>query len=214
MAGTVRRRTSRAGPGPGGGKICVSERAEQRLDLVLRASHRRRRGDDLRPRPHRSSRPRSQSPSIAVSYRPAIVPSGPEIRCSSSWMTRSGGGSGARQRRALPGLGGAVEAVAVIPVRAAEQRARRRRPTGSVANLSTVAIEERGQPPVDRLVDGDDRERAIADEVAVEVRAHDPQLARLIVVGQQRERLRLEARRRTTGTPRAGSATACCADRP
>jgi len=31
--------------------------------------------------------------SIAASYSPATVPSGPEIRCSSSWIIRSGGSS-------------------------------------------------------------------------------------------------------------------------
>ena len=33
------------------------------------------------------------SRSIADSYRPTMVPSGPEMRCSSSWMIRSGGRS-------------------------------------------------------------------------------------------------------------------------
>ena len=35
----------------------------------------------------------AQSSSTAVSYRPTMVPSGPVIRCSSSWMIRSGGRS-------------------------------------------------------------------------------------------------------------------------
>ena len=35
-----------------------------------------------------------------ISYTPATVPSGPEIRCNSSWMIKSGGGSGAP--RGLP----------------------------------------------------------------------------------------------------------------
>ena len=38
-----------------------------------------------------TSQPHSRS--IAVSYSPTSVPSGPLIRCSSSWMIRSGGRS-------------------------------------------------------------------------------------------------------------------------
>ena len=35
-----------------------------------------------------------QSRSMAVSYSPTSVPSGPLMRCNSSWMMRSGGRSG------------------------------------------------------------------------------------------------------------------------
>ena len=55
-----------------------------------------------------------QSWSTAVSYSPTSVPSGPLIRCSSSWMIRSGGRSGVVRRRpgrraaALASWGGLV----------------------------------------------------------------------------------------------------------
>ena len=57
---------------------------------------------------------------------------------------RSGGGSGAGQRRAAVRLARAVEAVLVVAVDPAEEA----RPTcpvqGSAANLSTVAIRKQG----------------------------------------------------------------------
>ena len=63
-----------------------------------------------------SCRPTSQvqSWSMAVSYRPTSVPSGPLIRCSSSWMIRSGGRSGVGGDRA----GGAELAVLALGVAA------------------------------------------------------------------------------------------------
>src|SRR5207245_4574964 len=54
--------------------------------------------------------------------------------------------------------------------------------------------QEGRQPPVDRLIHSDDGERAVAREVALEIRAHDAQLARLVVIGQQREGVGPEAR--------------------
>ena len=72
---------------------------------------------------------------------------------------------GRRQRRgearAPARLGGAVEAVRVVPVGAAEQRAglpdpRERR------ELVDGRDQEGREPPVDRLVHGDDRQRAVA----------------------------------------------------
>ena len=68
---------------------------------------------------------------------------------------------------------------------------------------------EARQPAVDRLVDRQDRQRLLAAEVATPVHADDAQVGRLVRVRQQLERERLELRRRTTGSLRAGSATAC-----
>ena len=45
----------------------------------------------------------THSASMTVSYRPTIVPSGPDIRCSSSWITSSGPASGWRSGRPLLG---------------------------------------------------------------------------------------------------------------
>ena len=142
-----------------------------------------------------------------------MVPSGPEIRCSSSWMIRSGGGSGAARRVAAAGLRGAVEAGPIVPVGAAEEAAGLADP-GEGGELVDGGDQESREPAVDRLVDGDDRQRAVAGEVALEVGADDAQLAGLVVVGQEREGLRLEARYRTRGSSRAGSARACSSDSP
>ena len=75
--------------GPGGGKIWTD--AGRRAPGSARSARRTVAVEEtiLGPRPLRVA---AQRWSIAVSYRPAIVPSGPEIRCSSSWMIRSGGG--------------------------------------------------------------------------------------------------------------------------
>ena len=114
---------------------------------------------------------------MAVSYRPAIVPSGPVTRCISSWRMRSGGRS--RVDRHGPGRRVVAERlvrVALLPVRPvrsvevgiADTRGARSatstRPNrvetapfhGSWANLSIVAMTNDGQQPVDLLVDGDD----------------------------------------------------------
>ena len=53
---------------------------------------------------------------------------------------------------------------------------------------------ESGQPAVQGLIHGDDRERTIADKVALEVRADDPHLLRMVRIGTQHERARLKCR--------------------
>jgi hypothetical protein len=80
--------------GAGGGKIAVRERSNSawicvcaRRTVAVEATSF---GRILFP-----STSRQQSVSSAVSYSPAIEPSGPEIRCNWSWMIRSGGGGGA-----------------------------------------------------------------------------------------------------------------------
>ena len=83
------------------------------------------------------------------------------------------------ERRSLLRLGGAEEAVGVIAVGAAEQRTGRPEP-GQRRELVDSGDQERRQPPVQRLVDGDDRQRALAVEIAVQIGADDPQLARVI----------------------------------
>ena len=89
------------------------------------------------------------------------MPSGPEIRCSSSWMMRSGGGS------RPPGSGWpcarvarAVEAVLVVAVHAAEERADLAGPRQG-RELVHRGDQEARQPAVDRLVHGEDRQRPV-----------------------------------------------------
>ena len=98
-----------------------------------------------------------------------------------------------RRRQAGPPLRvrGAVEAARVIAVGPAQEAAGGTHP-GKRRELVHRGDQEGGQPPVDRLVHGEDRQRAVAAELALEVHAHDAQLARLVMVGQQRERLRSE----------------------
>ena len=91
-----------------------------------------------------------------------------------------------------PRLGGAVEPLRIETVCPAEQRAGLSHPRQR-GELVHRGDQERRQPPVDRLVHADDRQRAVAAELAFEVRADDAQLARAVRVRQQRERLGLEA---------------------
>ena len=135
---------------------------EQRADLVLGPADRGRRGHDLRPDLRVRPRLWLHSSSRAVSYSPTIVPSGPEIRCSSSWMTRSGGS------RSPPGSGlptcrvaRAVEAVLVVALHAAEERAHLAGPRHG-RELVHRGDHEAGQPAVDRLIDRQDRQRPLS----------------------------------------------------
>ena len=141
---------------------------------------------------------RTHRPSIAASYRPAIVPSGPAIRCSSSWMTRSGGGQGRRESSAAARFCGSVEAARVMAIGAAEEGTRRPDPR-KCRELIHRGDQERRQPAVGRLVHSHHRKRAIARELALKVRTDDPQLARLVIVRPERERVRLKPRA-TPGT--------------
>jgi hypothetical protein len=64
------------------------------------------------------------SRSTAASQRPASDPSGPEMRCSSSWMIRSGGRSGGTRSIRAAGwwfLAGCCEVSVVRPVRVDER---------------------------------------------------------------------------------------------
>ena len=104
----------------------------------------------------RPSTSQEASRSTAVSYSPTSVPSGPLIRCSSSWMIRSGGRSGPHAR--VSALGKSVPgrvAAAVFHVRRAEAVAaadtghlpeeQRVAPFHGIwANLSTVAMSSAG----------------------------------------------------------------------
>ena len=119
------------------------------------------------------------------------MPSGPAIRCSSSWMTRSGRGERRRQPPPMRRFGGAVEAVRIGAISPAEEGARLPHPRQR-GELVDGRDEERGQPPVEGLVHPDDRQGTVAAEVALPVGADDAQLVRMIGVRQQVERLRLE----------------------
>lgn len=91
----------------------------------------------------RPSSSRTHSASIAASYKPAMVPSGPEIKCNSSWITRSGGGRASVNRVPLPGSAPPKKPFASC--RSAPPSSTPAWPThGSDANLSTVAIKKAG----------------------------------------------------------------------
>ena len=96
--------------GPGGGKMSTFRRLN-RARICFSARRTVAVEATILGRTRFSPTSRMHSSSRADSYRPTIVPIGPEIRCNSSWMTRSGGGRGAGQRQANVGLAGAVEAV-------------------------------------------------------------------------------------------------------
>ena len=138
-------------------------------------AHGGRRRDDQRP--HRvlpsdvapggtACRPRPRT-------SPTVVPSAPVIRCSSSWMIRSGGRSRPTGRtvaawlsvRRVAGRGSCSRVVGVhVPVaaRSAPPRSRTATPASpsraSRANLSTVAMTNAGRQPVDLLVHREDRQ--------------------------------------------------------
>ena len=90
-----------------------------------------------------------------------------------------------------PRFGSAVEPLPLEAVGPAQERAGLPHPRQR-GELVHRRDEERRQPPVDRLVHADDRQRAVSAELALEVRADDAQLTRAIGVRQERERLGLE----------------------
>ena len=87
-----------------------------------------------------------------------------------------------------PGFGGAVEPLRIEAVGSAQQRAGLPHPRQR-GELVHRGDQERRQPPVDRLVHADDRQRAVAAELALEIRADDAQFAGIVRIRQQRERL-------------------------
>ena len=155
--------------GPGGGKTSTPDRANS---ARICSSARRTVAVDatIFGRTVCPSTFASHSASIAVSYSPAIVPSGPEIRCSSSWMIRSGGGSGVGQLLPDAGVARHRRSHRVVPIRATEQRATRADPR-QARELVDRGDHEARHPPVDRLVDRDDRQRVLALERARQVAA-------------------------------------------
>ena len=82
-------------------------------------------------------------------------------------MTRSGGCSRPPGKRLAPGrLARAIEAVLVVAVDPAEERADLAGPRHG-GELVHRGDHEAGQPAVDRLIHGQDRQRPAAGEVAV-----------------------------------------------
>ena len=170
------RRTSRARSGPGGGKTCVSGRPNSawiwscaRRTVAVEAtifgrtarpssSPQAERVDGRLVQPdHRAERAGDQVQLVLddqVGRR--------QRRGQRDSATRLG-----RRRRSRSRRGGRRRRAALRSARPrAAPRTCRRSRSGS------------RQPPVDRLVDGDDRQRPVAVEIAVEVRADDPQLGR------------------------------------
>ena len=144
-----------------------------------------------------------QSWSMAVSYRPTSVPSGPLIRCSSSWMIRSGGRSGGCSTSRGRGQAHAstvgwkvgvldlrrLEPVALaVAVDLAEEHLDLALPR-HLGELVHRGDQQRRQPPVDLLVHHDDRQALVrrpasAEEALAElVAAVDQRAARPVRVG-------------------------------
>ena len=94
------------------------------------------------------------------------------------------------ERAALPRLGGAVEADAFVePVDVAEEGAGLADP-GQARELVDGRDQEGRQAPIDRLVDGQDRQRAVPREVAGRIGAANFQVGRRMIVRHAGERLR------------------------
>ncbi len=94
-----------------------------------------------------------------------MVPSGPEIRCNSSWMMRSGGARGLGSFGRRPGpLGRRSRRRHSDPPR---PRAPRFASPGEARELVDRRDDEARQPPVQRLVDGNDRKGGLSPEAAV-----------------------------------------------
>ena len=190
------RRSCRRGRCPGGGKTAVLGRSNSACDLLAGAAHRRGRSDDLRAdaRCRRPCARRADRWPPRRGRRPCRA--GPAIRCSSSWMIRSGGSSDQPLSSGRPcaGLGGAVEAESVVePIDMAEEGAGLADP-GQARELVDGGDQKGGQAPIDRLVDGQDRQRPVAGEVAGRVGAADLQVGRRRVVRHAGEGVRRERR--------------------
>ena len=110
-----------------------------------------------------------------------MVPSGPAMRCSSSWMISSGGGRGFGEPRSRPRLGRPVESVGPMTVGAAQQH-----PRGSDPRQRRELVDRRdqegGQPPVEGLVHRHHRQRPVAREGALEAGADETERAGVVPV--------------------------------
>src|SRR5262245_61379159 len=96
------------------------------------------------------------------------------------------------------GVAWPVETVRIVPIDFAEQRSRAPYPR-QARELVDGRDEECREPPVDRLVNREDRQRHLARERAPPVYATDAEVSRLILARQQHERIAGEARA-TPGT--------------
>ena len=163
---------------------------EERLDLLPGVTDGGRRGDDLRPRPAPVDLPCAQRLDdrlVEACHRAERAGDQVQLVLDDE--------IGRRQRTRKPTaharFRGAVEPVCVIPVGAAEQRAGIAHPRQR-GELVHGGDEERGQAPVERLVDRHDRKRLVAGELALPVRARDAEIRRLLRIRNQREGVRGE----------------------
>ena len=163
---------------------------EEGLDLVLGMTDGGGRGDDLRLEP----------PSIVLSRAEGLdhrlVEPGHRAERAGDEVQlvldhEIGRWYGPREAVSPAGLGGSVEPVGVVPVRAAEQRSGIAHP-GERGELVHGRDQKRGEAPVERFVDGDDREGLVAREVALPVRARYAEIGRVVGIGEQCEGLRGE----------------------
>ena len=164
---------------------------EERLNLVLCPAHRGGRRDDLRP--HCAAGDLAH----AERFDRRFIETGHRAEGTRNQVQlvldhEVGRGERRSEARTLPRLRSPVEPGRIGPVRPPEQRARRPDPRQR-GELIHCRDHKRRQPPVERLIYGNDRERAVTRKVALEVRADDPQLAWLIIIGQEREGVRPEA---------------------
>ena len=174
------------------GKHLRERPREQRLDLVLRPAHGGCRGDDLGP--YRAAvdlahAERLDRRLVEAGHRAERTRDQVQLVLNHEVGRRQWRG----KPRALARLRSPVETLRVDPVRTTEQRSGLSDPRQR-GELVHRRDQEGWEPPVDRLVHGHDWQRAVTREVALEVRADDAQFAGLIVVGQEREGVRLEAR--------------------
>src|SRR5262245_6119342 len=98
-----------------------------------------------------------------------------------------------RESRARPGLCRTVEPSVNVSIGSTEQDTGLADP-GKGGELVDSGDEECRQTAVERLVNGNYRQRTIAGEVALEIRASDSQFARSVIVWKQRERIGLKPR--------------------
>ena len=203
-----RPREERVAPvGPGRREHLRQWPREERLDLVLRPAHGGGRGDDLGP--HRAPVNLAHAQRLD---RGLVEPGHRAERSRDQVQLVLDHEVGRRERRgearALARLRGSIEARRVVPLRPTEQRPGLPDPRERCEFVDRRDQEGR-EPPVDRLVHGHDGERPVAREVAFEVRADDAQLARLVVVRQERERVRPEARPAPRAVLKRDRAMAC-----
>lgn len=164
---------------------------EKGADLRGGAANRRGTGDDLGADPPAAMRPRCQCiDRRLVDTGDRAQRPGDEVELVLDHEIGTGQARSA-ERRALAGIARAIEAVGIMAINQAEQRAGLAGP-GERGELVHRGDEEAGEPAVDRLVHADDRQRVVASEVAGVVGAGDAEILRVAIVRYEANRIRRE----------------------